>query len=138
MYILRWRPTSGPEVYTRKKRSAAINSEQLALEAAKALDIKQADDIRIFDVGGISSVTDYYIVASGTSAPHLKALIAETRRRMKELGVTSFRTSGEPDSGWVVLDFVQAVVHVFSAEARAYYAIEKIWSTAKELPLHQA
>lgn len=87
---------------------------------------------------GISSVTDYYVVATGTSAPHLKALIAETQRRMKELSVASFRTSGEPDSGWVVVDYVHAVVHVFSAEARAYYAIEKIWTTAKELPLHQA
>lgn len=107
------------------------------MEAAKALDIKQAHDIRIFDVRGISSVTDYYIVATGTSAPHLKALISETQRRMKELGVASFRTSGEPDSGWVVVDYVHAVVHVFSAEARAYYAIEKLWTTAKEVPFPQ-
>lgn len=84
----------------------------------------------------LSSVTDFYIVATGTSAPHLKALISEVQRCMKDRGVASFRTSGESDSGWVVLDFVHAVVHVFSAEARAYYAIEKLWATAKELPLH--
>jgi ribosome-associated protein len=99
-----------------------------------ALDVKQAKDIRIFDVRGQSSVTDFYIVATGTSAPHLKALIAETQRRMKELGISSYRTSGESDSGWVVVDYVHAVVHVFSTEARAYYAIEKLWSTAKEIP----
>jgi len=96
--------------------------------------VKQAKDIRIFDVRGQSSVTDFYIVATGTSAPHLKALIAETQRRMKELGISSYRTSGESDSGWVVVDYVHAVVHVFSTEARAYYAIEKLWSTAKEIP----
>ena len=82
-------------------------------------------------------MTDFYIVATGTSAPHLKALITESQRRMKELGVASFRTSGEPDSGWVVVDYVHAVVHVFSAEARAYYAIEKLWTTAKEVPFPQ-
>ena len=85
---------------------------------------------------GLSSVTDFYIVATGTSAPHLKALIEEVKRCVKELGVGSYRTSGESDSGWVVIDFVHAVVHVFSTEARAYYAIEKLWVTAKELPFH--
>lgn len=102
------------------------------------MDDKQAQDIRIFDVRGLSSVTDFYLVATGTSAPHLKALISETQRRMKELGVTGSRTSGEPDSGWVVVDYVDAVVHVFSAEARAYYAIERLWATAKELPSPRA
>ncbi len=122
----------------RTKRRLAINSEQLALEAALGLDAKQANDIRIFDVRGLSSVTDFYVVATGTSAPHLKALISEVQRRMKAQGVMSFRTSGESDSGWVVVDYVYAVIHVFSPEARAYYAIEKIWSTAKELPLPQS
>jgi ribosome-associated protein len=113
------------------------NIEQIAIEAALALDAKQAKDIRIFDVRGLSSVTDYTVVATGTSGPHLKALISETQRRMKDLGVTSYRTSGDPDSGWVVVDYVHAVVHVFSSEARAYYAIEELWATAKEVPLPQ-
>lgn len=122
----------------RTKRRLAINSEQLALEAALGLDAKQAQDIRIFDVRGLSSVTDFYVVATGTSAPHLKALISEVQRRMKAQGVVSYRTSGDSDSGWVVVDFVYALVHMFSPEARAYYAIEKIWSTAKELAFPQA
>lgn len=112
-----------------------INSEKIALETASALESKKADAIRIFDVRGMSSVTDFYVVANGTSAPHLKALIAETQHRMKSLGVTAYRKSGEPDSGWVVVDYIHVVVHVFSPEARAYYAIEKLWSTAKELPM---
>jgi len=113
-----------------------INSEQIALETALALEAKQAVDIRIFDVRGVSSITDYTVVATGTSAPHLKALIAETQRHMKALGISSYRSSGEPDSGWVIADYVHAVVHVFSTEARAYYAIEKMWAKAKEIPLH--
>jgi ribosome-associated protein len=116
----------------------ALEAEVMAVEIAKALDGKKAENIRVYDVRGVSNLTDMTVVATGTSAPHLKALIAETQRRMKELGVASYRTSGTPDSGWVVVDYVHAVAHVFSAEARDYYAIEKLWATAKEIPLPQA
>jgi ribosome-associated protein len=115
-----------------------MNSEQMALEAATALDDKQAKDIRIFDVRGISGVTDFYVIGTGTSAPHLKALIAETQRRMKEHDVASYRTSGDSASGWVIVDYVTAVVHVFSPEAREYYNIERLWATAKELRFRPA
>ena len=111
-----------------------MSSEQIALEIATALDVKQADGIRIFDVRELSGVTDFYVVATGTSAPHLKALIAETQRHLKGLGVASYRTSGTSDSGWVVVDYIHAVAHVFSPEARAYYTIERLWATAKEIP----
>ena len=116
-----------------------MSSEEIALEIAKALDAKKADDIRIFDVKEASGVTDFYVVATGTSAPHLKALTSETQRHMKSLGVTSYRTSGTSDSGWVVEDYIHAVAHVFSPEARAYYNIERLWATAREvqLPHHQ-
>jgi ribosome-associated protein len=113
-----------------------MNSEQMALEAAKALYHKKADDIRIFDVRGVSGVTEFTIVATGTSAPHLRALIGETQHHMKEHHITSYRTSGESASGWVIVDYVTAVVHVFSPDARAYYDIERLWAKAKEIPFH--
>jgi ribosome-associated protein len=113
-----------------------MNSEQMALEAAKALYQKKADDIRIFDVRGVSGVTEFTIVATGTSAPHLKALIGEAQHHMKQLNIASYRTSGESESGWVIVDFVTAVVHVFSPEARTYYDIERLWAKAKEIPFH--
>jgi len=115
----------------------AIQPEQIAREAAAALDAKQAEDIRIYDVRRISNLTDFTVVATGTSEPHLKALISEVQRRMKDQGTASYRTSGTPDSGWVVVDYVHVVVHVFSQEAREYYAIEKLWATATEIPLPQ-
>ena len=111
-----------------------MSSEEIALEVARALDRKLAEGIRVFDVRKVSGVTDYYVVATGTSAPHLKALISETQRHLKGLDVASYRTSGEPDSGWVVVDYIHAVAHVFSPEARAYYAIERLWSEATEIP----
>ena len=107
---------------------------EMALKAAKALDGKKGDQIRIFDVRGTSSITDYVVIATGNSAPHLKALIAEVQREMKEADIASYRTSGESESGWVIVDYVDLVVHVFSPEARDYYAIENLWETAREIP----
>jgi len=81
----------------------------------------------VFDVRNGSNITDFYVVASGNSAPHLKALLSEAGRHMRTFGVKTYRTSGESESGWVVIDFLDVVLHVFSPEARAYYAIEKLW-----------
>jgi ribosome-associated protein len=98
----------------------------------QALEAKLAEEIRLYDVRGISFVTDYYVVATGNSAPHLKALISEAYRHMKDIGVRSYRSSGEPESGWMVIDFFDVVMHVFSREARAYYAIERLWDGSEK------
>ena len=92
-----------------------------------ALAEKKAVDVKTYDVRGVSGLCDAFVVATGTAAPHLKALIAGTQRAMKEAGISSYRTSGDPESGWIVVDYVDVVVHVFSPEARAYYAREKLW-----------
>lgn len=98
-----------------------------------ALADKKAVDIRAYDVRGISGFADAFVVATGTAAPHLKALVAGTQAAMKDAGISSYRTSGDPQSGWIVVDYVDVVVHVFSPEARAYYALEKLWEQAKPI-----
>ena len=98
-----------------------------------ALADKKAVDIRSYDVRGISGFADAFVVATGTAAPHLKALVAGTQAAMKDAGISSYRTSGDPQSGWIVVDYVDVVVHVFSPEARAYYALEKLWEQAKAI-----
>lgn len=115
----------------------ALEAEKLAIEIAKALDGKKAEDIAIYDVREVSNLTDMTVVATGTSAPHLKALVAEVQRQMKGAHTAGCRISGEPSSGWVVGDYIDVVVHVFSAEAREYYAIERLWATAPRLPFPQ-
>ena len=94
--------------------------EQARGLAAKLADAK-ATDVRTYDVRGKSGLTDFFVVATGAAAPHLKALVRELPR--------AYRVSGEPESGWIVADYIDVVVHVFSAEARAYYALEKLWTT---------
>ena len=104
-----------------------MEAEKQAKEFAKALEDAKATDVKVYDVRGKSSLADYFVVATGAAAPHLKALIAESQAVMKRNGVASFRTSGDPESGWIVVDYIDSVVHVFSPEARAYYALEKLW-----------
>ena len=94
----------------------------------KALEDRKGVDVKVYDVRGKSSLADFFVVATGAAAPHLKALIAESQSVMKDAGVMSYRTSGDPESGWIVVDYVDIVVHVFSPEARAYYALEKLWA----------
>ena len=87
------------------------------------------------DVWDAEPGQDFCVIASGTSAPHLKALLAHVQARMKELEIQSYRKSGLPESGWLILDFVHVVVHLFAPEARAYYDIEKLWKDGKEIKL---
>ena len=95
-----------------------------------ALEDKKAVDVKSYDVRGRSGFTDAFVVATGTAAPHLKALVAGTQAAMRDAGVQSYRVSGDPQSGWIVVDYVDVVVHVFSPEARAYYALERLWEDA--------
>ena len=93
-----------------------------------ALAEKKAADVKTYDVRGISGLCDVFVVATGVAAPHLKGLAAGVREAMRALGMDAFRMSGDPESGWIVVDYIDVVVHVFSPEARAYYALEKIWA----------
>ncbi len=102
--------------------------EEQVETVVRALEDRKGTDIKTYDVRGKNSLTDFFVVATGAAAPHLKALIAETQAVMKKAGVASYRTSGDPESGWIVVDYIDFVVHVFSPEARAYYALEKIWA----------
>ena len=85
-----------------------------------ALEDKKAVDVKTYDVRGISGLCDAFVVATGIAAPHLRGIVSGVQAAMKEAG-----------SGWIVVDYVDVVVHVFSPEARAYYALEKLWEAAK-------
>ena len=106
--------------------------EQVKL-VVQALEDKRAVDVKTYDVRGVSGLCDAFVVATGTAAPHLKGLVAGVQQAMRTAGESSFRLSGDPESGWIVVDYVDVVVHVFSPEARAYYALERLWDGAKPI-----
>lgn len=109
-------------------------AEKNALGIAQALYNKQAENIRVLNVQGVSTVTDFCVVASGNSTPHLKALQKAVQAYLKACQDASYRVSGETDSGWVLIDAFTVVVHLFLPEAREYYDIEALWKNCKEVP----
>lgn len=109
-----------------------MTPRQQAMALSKALKQAKGAAVKTYDVRGQSPLADYFVVATGAAAPHIKALVASAQAAMKTQGVMSYRVSGEPDTGWMVIDYVDVVVHVFSEEARVYYALEKIWLSLQE------
>jgi len=104
-----------------------IDAKALTERIRVILDDKKAQDITIIDVRGTSTVTDYTIIASGMSAPHIRALYEEVQHQLKQEGVACYRRSGETEGGWMVLDYVNVIVHLFVPEMREFYALETLW-----------
>lgn len=88
------------------------------------------------DLRGISSFTDFFVIASGTSEPHLRALVGELEGRLrKDHDVKAMAIDGFPMSQWIVADFSDVVVHLFTQEKRGFYGLEDLWSDAPRLAL---
>ncbi|MFO7871675.1 MAG: ribosome silencing factor [Kiritimatiellia bacterium] len=107
-----------------------LNPEQIAQRAEAILLDKQAIDLVVLDLRERSGITDYCLVVSGTSPPHLKAMYDDVQRLLKAEGVYSYRATGDPASGWMVVDYIDVIIHIFSRKTREYYAIEKLWDQA--------
>ena len=87
----------------------------------------------ILDVRGISTVADYFLICTGNSEPHLKAIADEVSRRLRDVGVRPNRRNGYPPSRWIVMDYADVLVHIFHPELRERYALEQLWGDAKKV-----
>jgi ribosome-associated protein len=111
-----------------------MDSKKLAQLCRDFADNKKAENIVILDVRKLSSVTDYFIIASGTSEPHLRAIVEEiTSQLREEHGVRLLRTDGSVHGAWVVMDFFDVIVHVMRADVRERYDLESLWGDAKRM-----
>ncbi len=114
------------------------DSEQIALTAARAASDKKAENIRILDLRKLSSFADYFVICTGTSEPHLKAISSEIREKLRdELGLTA-HADGFPASQWVVLDYNGVLIHVFLPGKRAFYDLESLWRDAPTIGFEDA
>lgn len=104
--------------------------------AAAAISAKKGADIIAYDVSAVSSITDFYLVCSGLNTAHLKALFNETRLALKDRGANCWRQSGHRESGWIVADYIDFVIHFFKKDARAYYQIDQLWQSTPKLDLN--
>jgi len=99
----------------------------------QCLQDQLAEDLKVLDVRDVSTVTDYFVIATGNSTPHLRAMAEALDRTRKEKGLKDIRKTGGTGSGWMVRDFHEVIVHLMSGELRDFYALEKLWSDGKTI-----
>ena len=112
-----------------------MESRELAIRLARALDAKKAFNIHILEVEDLTTVTEYFVIATGNSTTHVGALADEAEFQLGREGVQVLRTEGHDGKRWVLLDYGCICVHVFSAEARSFYDLERLWADGKPLDL---
>ena len=111
-----------------------MDSKKLAQLCRDFADNKKAENIAVLDVRKLSSVTDFFVIVTGTSQPHLRAIVEEINSRLRdEHDVRPVRAEGATGGMWVVLDYFDVIVHVMHTETRARYDLEGLWGDAKPL-----
>lgn len=110
-----------------KRNGVSMENKDIAVKAARILDDKKAYDITVLDVATHSSFADYLVIATGSSERQIHALTSEVEDKLAEDGILSKTAEGRPESGWVLLDFGDIIVNVFSPEMRTKYALERVW-----------
>jgi ribosome-associated protein len=111
-----------------------MDSRKLALLCRELADNKKADDIVILDVRELSSVTDYFVIASGSSEPHLRAIVDEITDKLREdLALRPKAVDGTLQAAWIVLDYFDVIVHVMRQDVRDRYDLETLWGDAPRI-----
>ncbi|HWI65493.1 MAG TPA: ribosome silencing factor [Symbiobacteriaceae bacterium] len=110
----------------------------MARVAALSADDKKGKDVRILDIRSISTVADYFVICTGTSATHVRAICDTVEEKLAELGLSLHHMEGYQNGRWILLDFMEIVVHVMQAEERSFYNLERLWGDAPEIRISEA
>jgi len=103
--------------------------------ALRAVQDKKAVDLTLLDLHGVASFTDFFLICTGTSTRHVQAIANGLEEQLGRAGVVPLHIEGYDQAEWVLLDYVDFVVHIFSERARAYYDLERLWRSARRLPV---
>lgn len=112
-----------------------ITSKEIALKAAEILSSKKAADLKILEIKELTSICDYFVICSGTSSPHIKALCDETEIKLAEAFDLKCRNEGYNAANWLLMDYGNVVIHIFNKESLEFYGLERLWADAPELDL---
>lgn len=111
-----------------------LDSIELARAIVDVVEDKKAEDIVLLDLGPDTVIADYFVICNGTSDRQLRALVNYVREGIKEkYAIVPHATEGDPDSGWVLMDYGDVIVHLFTEEERRYYDLEGFWKHANVL-----
>ncbi len=110
------------------------DARALAIAAARAAAEKQAEDTLVLDMRDLLAVTDFFVITSGTSERQVRTIADSIEAALREGGARPTRREGEGAAGWLLLDYIDMVVHVFGDEERDYYSLERLWRDAPLVP----
>ena len=110
--------------------ASLLEGIEVARKAVDAASEKQASDIVLLDTRKVCSFADYFVICTGETDRQVRAIYEEIEHSLKKEGVSPAHHEGTLDSGWLVLDYGDVIVHIFSAEEREFYQLEKLWSQA--------
>ena len=113
------------------------DSKNLAIEIARILDRKKAESVKVLKVRDLTVLTDYFVIASGTSTTHVAALADEVEFALGEKGVKPYNTEGYDSKNWVLLDYSSVIVHVFVPNTRTYYDLEHLWADGEPVDISE-
>ena len=112
---------------------AEKNAKEVVKTAVAALQDKKGEDIRVIDISGVTVIADYFIIASGSNPNQVQALVDNVEEQMYKAGYDDPRVEGYNTASWVLLDYNDVIVHVFSQDDRLFYDLERIWRDGKEI-----
>ena len=115
-----------------KFSNSGLENEHLNLIAEETLDNGKAINIISIPLSGKSSIADYMIIASGTSARHVSALADQLNKKIKKAGYSIFSIQGQSESNWILVDAGDVIIHLFRPEVREFYNLEKMWLAPQE------
>lgn len=121
--------------------SAARGPEQSSafwITAVRAAESKKAADLRVLDLREVTSFTDYFIICTGTNPRQIQAITDEIRQQLRRRGENAISTEGYDRADWVLLDYGDYIVHVFSEKAREFYDLERLWRHARRVEIPAA
>lgn len=108
-----------------------MNSDQLSKMTVEALEDLKARDIKVLDVRHLTTITDYMIIASGTSDRHVKSIADRVIERAAEAGIKPYGVEGQDKGDWILVDLQDALVHIMQPETRDFYKLEKLWDISE-------
>ena len=114
-----------------------IDSKTLAIEIAKILDKKKAQDVRVLKVDSLTVLTDNFVIASGTSTTQVGSLADEVEYELSQSGIEPHTTEGFDSKNWVLLDYSSVIVHVFVPNTRTYYDLEHLWADGEPIDISE-
>jgi len=114
-----------------------MEAKEMAKLAIHALEDKKADDVKVIDISNVSTIADYFIIASGKNHSQIQAMCDNVEETLGRAGVAMKQTEGYKNANWILMDYGDIIVHIFDTENRLFYDLERIWRDGKEIDANE-